>query len=314
VLLRKCDIVFNPSTAYNDYGPLNRWQAFVDACDRDGEVDWTGKKTARFGDLYLFWFSAPKHCIAGVGFPNGEVFGKTRWPSPQIGFAVKRLPRPIGIDEIRDDSTLTRWWAGNPYWGGPKTIKQAAVAKRLLDLILEKNPGLADLLTRYLDVARFEPRPLTPKHARSWSSRLSRLSAEEQERIFRMIVRAERDRGLRPRVLALWGNACAACGATLSTREGGPWECEVAHIREVRAKGGDELDNAFPVCRTHHWAFDQRLWAIVPKTLRIAVAQSHRASSSLARLHGKHLVSNGRRGPATLDKDILRERFESLLD
>lgn len=121
--MKPCDIVFNPSTAHNDDGPLERWKAFIKSCRNGGEVWWTGKKTARPGDLCLFWFGAPKHCIAGVGVHDGTVYGKTKWSSPQIGFAVTALSRPLQLDDIHGDSDLRAWWAGNPFWGGPKTIK-----------------------------------------------------------------------------------------------------------------------------------------------------------------------------------------------
>lgn len=307
------DIVFNPSTAHNEHGPLARWNGFANACAEGGGLWWTGKKTAKAGDIYLFWFGAPKMFIGGIGVHDGTVEGKTRWPSPQIGFdPIHRLRTPIGIEELRNDPVLKAWWAGNPFWGGPKTVmKQPVIARRLLELIMENNSALAKLLTPYVE-GLVEAKPVSSLRAKRWASSLSRLSAEDQERIYRAVMRAERDRDLRPRVLALWGNACAACGVKLSTHEGGVWECEVAHVREVNAKGMDDIDNAFPVCRTHHWAFDRRLWTIHPKNMSVVVSAHHRKSSVLAKLHGEPVVSDGPGGPSMLNRAYLQERLDAL--
>jgi hypothetical protein len=307
------DIVFNPSTSYNEDGRLARWQRFVDGCKNERGLEWTGKKVAKAGDLYLFWFGKPKHFVGGIGIHDGEKFEKTKWPSPQIGFfPVIRLSSPVHLDEVHGDAVLAEWWEGNPFWGGPKTLrKEPDVARRLLKMIVAKNPSIRDLVLPYFDGLGFKPRAVTKSQAKNWANRIARLSAEEQDRVLRSVLRAERDRDLRPRVLALWGNACAACGMSLNVQEGGPCECEVAHVHEVRAKGTDDVDNALPVCRTHHWAFDHGLWTINPRTLTVVVARSHRTSSVLSSLHGRPLFAKFAKGPMMLNKAYLKMRYDS---
>jgi len=87
----------------------------------------------------------------------------------------------------------------------------------------------------------------------------------------------------------LWPRECAACGRVIFDEEGNA-ECEIAHVRDVHLHGVDLIANAIPLCRTHHWAFDRRLWAIEPKTLKIHVTK-------VARRHLKEIVGKRIRRP-----------------
>lgn len=64
----------------------------------------------------------------------------------------------------------------------------------------------------------------------------------------------------------------------------GDAECEVAHVVPVTGKGLDQVGNAIPLCRTHHWAFDRHLWAIDPTTRRIVVVLKWRKHPALRKI------------------------------
>ena len=63
------------------------------------------------------------------------------------------------------------------------------------------------------------------------------------------------------------------------------YECEVAHLEPVNQDAPDAL-NTIPLCRTHHWAYDRRLWAIRPADFRLHVRMAVRHHPSLRALHG----------------------------
>jgi hypothetical protein len=111
---------------------------------------------------------------------------------------------------------------------------------------------------------------------------------EARERLRREVETLVRDARLRPAVLRAWGGrlACAACGLDLSTPDsaGERFESEVAHIMDVAADGPDDVRNAVPLCRTHHWAFDERLWAPKPTSLVIEVVAPLRKHPFLAKI------------------------------
>ncbi len=119
----------------------------------------------------------------------------------------------------------------------------------------------------------------------STRARLRELPLVERKVALREIKLAIRNALLRRAVLAHWPRACAACGCSI--QHGDRAECEVAHVRAVHQKGADQIRNALPLCRTHHWAFDALLWAIRPADLRIYVRKSLRKNPSLKPIHGR---------------------------
>jgi putative restriction endonuclease len=135
------------------------------------------------------------------------------------------------------------------------------------------------------------------------------LKADEQQRLLQQIHRAVRDKQLRPSVLELWGPACAACELSLETQEG-LYECEIAHIHQVRDQGTDSPSNALPLCRTHHWAFDQHLWGIDPETKKIFVRNEYRENPALLGLHQSSLKPKRHGAESNMDKTALRKRWK----
>jgi len=68
---------------------------------------------------------------------------------------------------------------------------------------------------------------------------------------------AVRNARLRWLVLHAYGTACAVCGDDNSIHEIGAYEVEVCHLQALAYGGPDELTNAMPMCRTHHWFYDR---------------------------------------------------------
>jgi hypothetical protein len=71
-----------------------------------------------------------------------------------------------------------------------------------------------------------------------------------------------RDRRLRWSVLEAYGAACAICGDDDAVLKTGSYEVEVCHLRGLEWGGPDTLTNAMPMCRKHHWAFDEGLFTL----------------------------------------------------
>jgi hypothetical protein len=310
-------MVFNPSHASDGKTDLGRWQAFARYAGKGGDFYWTTKQKSKAGDFYVFWFGAPKQFVGGVGIHTGEFdIVDTEWGREGLLSPVVRLRRPVLLQQLKADEHVAAWWSGNPYRGKPKTMLQhPAAARRMLELILDNNPELSRLVSPYLESlrARSAQRPISKIDVATVGRRISALAPSDRERVYQVIRRAERDRRLRPAVLALWGTTCAACGISLEGA-GGVWECEVAHVDEVAGSklDADDVHNAFPLCRTHHWAFDQRLWAIDPSTCKIVVAPTHRKRTVLADLHGRQLGTKTRGAAKRLDRRFLEARLRAL--
>ena len=117
---------------------------------------------------------------------------------------------------------------------------------------------------------------------------LDELPDSERRKVIREIESVIRDARLRSRALDLWGPKCAACGHYI---EASPtiYDCEIAHIREVWDGGKDQVSNALPLCRIHHWAFDRDIWAIHPGTLVVVVANKWRSHPSLRKIHDRRI-------------------------
>ena len=73
---------------------------------------------------------------------------------------------------------------------------------------------------------------------------------------------AMRDRRLRWSVLEAYGPICAVCGDDDAVRETGAYEVEVCHLHGLKLGGPDVLTNAMPMCRKHHWAYDEGLFTL----------------------------------------------------
>jgi hypothetical protein len=135
------------------------------------------------------------------------------------------------------------------------------------------------------------------------------LPLEQFERVRREVETIVRDVRLRPQVLAHWGPACAVCGLELCS-PAGSHECEVAHVVPAAEDGPDALANALPLCRTHHWAFDEHLWAIEPDTRTVFVREAYRDCPAFARHHGAPLRGSGVDG---LDRARLVARWQAFV-
>lgn len=93
---------------------------------------------------------------------------------------------------------------------------------------------------------------------------LSESSVMEKEdpvpqRTTQFVLRAIRAASFRNRVLKFLGRQCAACNFSTLREPSLSSGIEVAHIVPVEYGGQDTIENGIPLCRLHHWAFDNGL-------------------------------------------------------
>jgi putative restriction endonuclease len=84
---------------------------------------------------------------------------------------------------------------------------------------------------------------------------------EEHPRQLTITERSIRDRAFAEAVRGAYDNACAVCGLRLDSIEG-LYEVQAAHIYDRAQGGSDDIRNGLALCRTHHWAFDRKLFTI----------------------------------------------------
>jgi predicted restriction endonuclease len=109
---------------------------------------------------------------------------------------------------------------------------------------------------------------------------------------------------MRVHVFREYGAECAACGSAIEYK--GVLETEVAHVIEVERGGLDDPSNALPLCRTHHWAFDQGAIGIEPRRGVFVVDGPLRNHPRFRSVHGKPLGDRLSRG---LAERALRDRW-----
>jgi HNH endonuclease len=292
------DLVFAPNHAGYDDDPVARLRDFREQIEGGRLESWTTRLSSEPGDLFLFWFGNPVLAVCGIGVFSGEVGveandGSFDWTEADRVFfgdydPCLALRTTLTLAEMRRDPEIAAWWASRPFQGAPKTIlKHPKAAQRLLKLIAAANPNARKIIVKFEKESKSK-RPQAAAAAaktQSLEKALAALPTGERERVTRMIEKVVREQRLRRDVLALWGGVCAAC--SLELRANSAYECEVAHLRPVADLGHDTLANALPLCRTHHWAFDNHIWGIRP-SLVIDVRKEFR-DATLGRLHGKRL-------------------------
>ncbi len=84
-----------------------------------------------------------------------------------------------------------------------------------------------------------------------------------EERVQYVTTRDAREQAFRSLVLAEYRRLCCLCRAMFVLKDAGGMlvEAEAAHIIPVADKGPDDLRNALSLCKRHHWAFDNGLFA-----------------------------------------------------
>jgi len=247
---------------------------------RSRRVEWTCKKTAIPGDVYLFWFGGSVRQLQAVGVCDSKVEERTPgdWTSASKGWfcafsPVVRLREPLTIDDIRRDRTLLSWWSQRPYQGRPKQVSSSSVAKRLVKLILSKNPDDPQL------------RRILSAESRSSDGEGS---SQECERLYFHIndekpplrVRANVERvirntrkGIELKKLHDW--RCQVCGVRLAIPAPGKaiasFHAEVHHVRPLGREhnGKDNWNNMLVLCPNCHAAFDFLAMAVDPVDMRI---------------------------------------------
>ena len=88
-----------------------------------------------------------------------------------------------------------------------------------------------------------------------------------------------------------YSGKCCLCGQGLML-SAGKWETEAAHIVPRGKEGADDARNGLALCRTHHWAFDQGMWGIMPdgKVIIRSDIEGHPQNASLVAFRGKELT------------------------
>lgn len=253
----------------------------------DNDVRWeigpttrtpAGSKQIRVGDVVLFY--AGKRFGSARGIYGIALAGTTNDTTGDL--AVHPVTRVLPVRWL----PCSRRMAATPVRDFERTLAPPGPAYTLLRLT-RVSPRLQGLIDRAVSGHPLDARP-PPLDRRMRDEVLSVLEgapAADRTRIVAEVRRLVRNARLRPLVLSVWPPRCAACGRTLTSADG-DHEVEVAHLMEVRDGGIDDLLNVIPLCRTHHWAFDRRLWAINPKTMAIVITAGARRQDGLREIEG----------------------------
>jgi len=253
----------------------------------------------RAGDILLFCAvrKLPKPGIYGVGLAG------TRQQEARRELAVSRRTWQLPIRWLPYSRQLAR----NPLAGHEDEFVPSGPGSTLLEL---RHPtrAIVDLVRKALRNPPSEP----TKEPEPFED----LPDKERQWAIQQATRLLRDRRLRPLVLQVWGPRCAACGMFLRSPSGED-ECEVAHIHPVADKGTDRVGNAIPLCRTHHWAYDQKIWSIRPADLTMHVRRGLRAHPALKILLGRRIMDPGgdscRTARDVLNQKDLRSRWKDFV-
>lgn len=230
---------------------------------------WTAPKSARPGDVALFYRGGDSPAIWAIGRAATEAEPGTpaySTSSDRAYFArytsMSQLPSLLPLDELR--SRFPRWGR----WRNLRGVKVHIVPKgrqsRFAALVAERNAVARRLLAPWLKTVESpEPGDVSP---------LSREFVEVRRRL--------RNSAFGRRVRSESGGQCAACSSPANYEEMGV--LEAAHIRPVKCDGPDSLTNALPLCPTHHAMFDEGLWSVdgrhivVCKIVPLAVRRTFR--------------------------------------
>lgn len=253
----------------------------------------------RAGDILLFC-AIKKLPTPGI---YGVAFAGTRQQEARRALAVSRQTWQLPIRWLPHSKQLAK----NPLTGHEDEFAPSGPGSTLLEL---RHPtrAIVDLVQKALRNPPSEP----TKEPEPFED----LPDKERQWAIQQATRLLRDRRLRPLVLQVWGPRCAACGMSLRSPSGED-ECEVAHIHPVADEGPDRVGNAVPLCRTHHWAYDQKIWSIRPANLKIYVRAALRAHPALKMLHGRSIPDprGDSRGTAreVLNQKDLRSRWKDFV-
>jgi hypothetical protein len=226
------DIVFAPNLVHSPHFG-NVYQGYMKYPRRAQLEDWTCKKTAKPGDLYLIYFGEPERKIVGLAvckeFPNpeGQMEGDSKMFFCDFD-QICRLKSPVTADELRSAAWAHSWWKTMPYRGRPKTIPRN-VAAPLLKMIAKREPAAAPILTEYLYECT------TTKESQGWGDQVKAWEGTRYERLSRQASRSTALREAKIReVLA----------------ESGSLACEVPNCRFDFFKTYGELGRGF--AHVHH--------------------------------------------------------------
>ena len=111
-----------------------------------------------------------------------------------------------------------------------------------------------------------------------------------EERMPYMVSLPKRDEAFRDLLLTEYDFACAVCEMKFVVDS--LHEAQAAHIVPKKRNGTDDPRNGLALCRSHHWAFDEGLFALTPTYEIIVSTLARRAESrkfELLSLEGKKI-------------------------
>jgi hypothetical protein len=118
---------------------------------------WTCKKTARPGDLYLFYFGAPIRGIAGMAVvrdPPDPKGWKPRGRQKKMFFCsfeqLNHFAEPLTVEQLRTNPVVAAWWDTKPFRGSPKSIPEPVCIK-LFKMLNKLNRKVNPLVRAQLD-------------------------------------------------------------------------------------------------------------------------------------------------------------------
>jgi hypothetical protein len=224
------------------------------------------KKTARQGDLYLFWFGDPYCGVCGLGVCDGNVRRKDEtnwpfWPEWDDGYLCGYNPflwfdEPVRLNDILADPILAEWWQGMPARGGAKTMrteKKPFAARRMLELIRGRNTKLSPTIDEYIRGLPKPPPVVQPSEGVAVPEQLI------EGAVCCVVVNAyERNPVARALCIAHHGPTCVACGFNFGGVYGPLAEgfIHVHHVKPLSEIGEeyevDPIADLLPVCPNCH--------------------------------------------------------------
>ena len=210
---------------------------------------WTAPKSARPGDVALFYCGGASPAIQAIGRAAADAeLGEPAYStsSNRAYFTryenVTQLLHPLPLDELR--SRFPRWGRWRNLRGVKVHIVPDNRQSRFAVLVAQRNAVARSLLAPWLESVAAP----VPHNISSSSRELVEVRRRGRSSAFGRRVRSESN-GL-----------CAACASPINYEAMGV--LEAAHIRPVKCDGPDRISNALALCPSHHAMFDEGLWSV----------------------------------------------------
>ena len=275
---RPPEVVLSSNHPHRGDEPEGRLHDILHWCS-EGRVDeWTCKKTAAKGDVYLFWFHNPIGELLAVGVSDGNVIERENdgwdWTdSPKGWFCafdpLVALKNPVTLNDIATDPGLAAWWKKLPFRGRPKKIVDPD-RRGVLELIRDRNWNQDKLLLIIGEfIARDEETLIPPTP----DVNLVDDDGEPPPSVTYTARRVVRSTAKGEELKRLYEWRCQVCGYSMRIPSQNRSErfVEVHHLRPLGGghHGRDHPGNMLVLCPNCHAAFDYLAMALHPRRLRV---------------------------------------------